>query len=171
MLLLIFKINDDNGNLIGEYKGIDIERGNAGKEDYREYAYRKGSARGGNITPTTKLGFPVEKKISTIKETTFNKILALKKKYENDVKYFTLLKDAFSKNEETIKQELTESFKNFDKNQSVTTGLSFKVIIDGTEKFLREFGVIKHLIIESGAVGNYTHAGIESKAKDNISSV
>ena len=63
MLLLIFEITETNGELSCNYKGIDIEKVSADNEGYRKYAYRKGSARGGDVTFTTKLGFPVDKKL------------------------------------------------------------------------------------------------------------
>ncbi len=171
MLLLIFEISDDSGKLACEYKGIDIEKVSADKEDYRKYAYRKGSARGGDTTLTTKLGFPVDTKIKTFKDTTFNKILASNKDFPKETGYFILLKNSFAKNEEKIKEELSNLFNNFDKNQAVTTGLSFKIIINSNEYLLRDFEVIKHLIIESGSVVNYTHTGTISKARNKISSV
>ncbi len=62
-------------------------------------------------------------------------------------------------------------FNNFDKQQSVTTGLSFKIIINNKVYYLRDFELIKKIIIDSGAEVNFIHAGTESKAKHKISSV
>ncbi len=171
MLLLDFKVMNDAGNLFCKYNGIDIEKVSSEKEDYRKYAYRKGSARGGDVTFSTKLGFPVNKKLKTIKETTFKKIFAFTEKYPKEAEIFRLINQAFGANEEIIKKELTELFRNFDNNQRVSTGLSFKINIDGNDKFLGDFAIIKLMIIESGSVANYTHAGTESRANDKVSSL
>ena len=71
ILILIFEFCDDYGKRICRYRGIDIEKVSADNKNYTKYAYRKGSARGGDITPTTKISSPVDKKIKGIKETTF----------------------------------------------------------------------------------------------------
>ncbi len=171
ILLLIFEITKNNGELKCEYKGIDIEKVSSEKEDYRKYAYRKGAARGGDITFTTKLSSPVDKKIKTLKETTFKKLFALEKDFSREVEYFKLIKDGFVEAESLIKTELTELFENFDNEEVVTTGLSFKIIETNNEKFLRDFEIIKSMIIDSGAFAKYTHAGTESKSRLQICSV
>jgi len=171
ILLLVFEISGTDYDLKCEYKGIDIENVRADDEGYRKYAYRKGSSRGGDITFTTKLGFPVDKKLNTIKATTFKRVLAIWNENSLERRYFELIKNSFIENEENIKYKLASLFKNFDKKQSVTTGLSFKININEKDYYLRDFQLIKSIIIDSGTEGNYIHAGTESKAKRKISSV
>jgi CRISPR-associated protein Csh1 len=171
MLLLLFEITKDNEDLCCKYSGIDIEKVSAEKEDYRKFAYRKGSARGGDITLTTKISSPVDKKINGIKETTFKNIVAFKRGIHQDTSFFQLLKNCFAENETRIIAEIDERFKNFTRDESVSTGLSFKVIENGVEKYLREYDLIKELLILSGATTNYIHAGTESKSKSKLSSV
>ena len=171
MLLLIFEIINDNGELTSEYKGIDIEKVSAEKEGYRKYAYRKGSANGGDVTFTTKISSPVNKKINGIKEKTFKNVLAFNKGVHDDSSLFLLLKNCFVENEAGIITEIDEKFKNFSRDDAVSTGLSFKITENGTEKYLREYDLLKELIILSGATANYIHAGTESKSKKKLSSV
>ncbi len=171
MLLLVFEITNNNGELICEYKGVDIEKVSAEKEDYRKYAYRKGSARGGDITFTTKVSSPVIKKISGIKNTTFKNVLAYYKGEHNGVEYFKLLKSVFIENEQDIISKIDERFENFTREETVATGLSFKIIENSIEKYLRDFDLIKEILILSGSTTNYIHAGIESKSKNKVSSV
>ncbi len=171
MLLLIFEIMNNNGELKCEYKGIDIEKVSSEKGGYKKYAYRKGAARGGDITFTTKLSSPVEKKIKTIKETTFKKLFALEKDFSKEAEYFKLIKESFVEAENIIKTELTDLFENFDKNEAVSTGLSFKIIETNNELFLRDFEIIKTMIIDSSASTKYTHAGTESKSTAQICSI
>ena len=171
MLLLIFEIIDTNGKLSCEYKGIDIEKVSTEKDDYRKYAYRKGGARGGDITFTTKLSNPVDKKIKTLKETTFNKLFVLEKDFCKEVEYFKLIKGNFVESESLIKTELAELFEKFDKEEALTTGLSFRIIDAKNELFLRDFEIIKSIIINSGDSTKYIHAGTESKSRSQICSV
>jgi CRISPR-associated protein Csh1 len=171
MLLLVFEITNNNGDLQCEYKGIDIEKVRADKKDYHKYAYRKGSARGGDVTFTTKISSPVSKKINGIKETTFKNIIAHNKGKHSDTGYFQLLRNCFVDNETMIIAEIDEQFKNFSKDETVSTGLSLKIIEKGIAKYLREFGLIKEMIILSGSTSNYIHAGTESKSNNKLSSV
>lgn len=171
MLLLVFEINDNNGELTCEYKGIDIEKVSSEKEDYRKYAYRKGSARGGDITFTTKVSSPVNTKISGIKETTFKNVLAYNKGKHDETSFFEMLKSNFNENEQRIISEIDEIFQNFSREETMATGLSFKIIKNGVEKYLRDFDLIKEMVILSGATTNFIHGGTESKSKNKISSV
>ena len=171
MLLLVFEINKNKDDLHCAYKGIDIEKVSAEKEDYRKYAYRKGSARGGDITFTTKISSPVDKKVNGIKETTFKNILSFIKGKHKDVPVFQKLKTCFEENETEITTTIDERFQNFTRDEIISTGLSFRIIENGSIKYLRDFDLLKELIILSGSITNYTHAGIESKSKNKLSSV
>ena len=170
MLLLVFEINITNGELVCNYKGIDIEKVSAEKEDYRKYAYRKGSARGGDITPTTKISTPVKTKISGICNTTLKNISSFNKKH-NDIKYFNLLNITLIQKLEEITNYIDELFANFTKDETVSSGLSFKIIINEETNYIRDFELIKEVIISSGATSNYIHSGTESKTKNKISSL
>jgi len=171
LLILIFEIYDDGGKRTCKYRGIDIEKVSAENENHTKYAYRKGSARGGDITPTTKISSPVDKKIKGINETTFKNILNLKTDRLRDVDIFKLIHGEFQEKLDTISQEIEKLFTDFTKGESMATGLSFKVITDGTEKYLRDFDLIREMIIESGSISSFTHAGTESRAKNKLSSV
>ncbi|GAB4290168.1 MAG: TIGR02556 family CRISPR-associated protein [Marinilabiliales bacterium] len=169
MLLLIFEIKEDTEELKCEYKGMDIENVRADDDGYRKYAYRKGPARGGDVTLSTKLSYPVDKKLKTIKEITFKKIL--KSGVKEEYKYFELIKKSFNDKEQTIKEDIVKFFNNIEKNKQNTTGLSFKIVIKDKEKYLRDFETIKKMIVEIGIDKNYNHSGTVSKEKNKISSV
>jgi len=171
MLLLVFEIYDDGDTKKCCYKGIDIEKVSAEKNDFRKYAYRKGSARGGDVTLTTKISSPVSKKINGLKITTFKDILNFKTTYYDEKFRLKLLSDSFSKNESAITNEIDQKFKNFSKEEVVSTGLSFKIVESGVETYLRDYEIIKLILIDSGAYMNYEHAGTSSKSKNKISSV
>lgn len=171
LLVLVFEIKEENGHLECAYKGIDIEKVSTQKSDYRKYAYRKGSARGGDVTLTTKLSFPADKKLKIIREATFKNVFALKKNYTKESEYFELVKNSFIQSMPQIEVELGNLFKNFDKKQATSTGLTFKIIINNQEKYLKEFDIIKALVMKSGASTKFSHAGTESKTKSKICSV
>jgi CRISPR-associated protein Csh1 len=160
LLLLTFKI-DDNFNC--EYKGIDIQKVNP--EDYKKYAYRKGSPRGGDITFTTKVSKPdynkiqdekdnpVYKKVNSIKtilEKTANNKINIK---ESEI--FQAINNLFKEKETEIKKSILEIVDNLDKKTANTTGISFKILINDTEKYLRDFEIIKSDILKSATETKY----------------
>jgi CRISPR-associated protein Csh1 len=171
MLLLVFEITNKNGEVSCQYKGIDIEKVSSEKVDYRKFAYRKGSARGGDITFTTKLSHPVQKKIKIIKETTFKNILRYAKNSTDELGYFILIKNVFNGNENIIISELNNIFINMSRDELVSTGMSFKLVLNGQEKYLKDFELIKSVIVNSGSETKYNHAGTMSKANLKICSV
>ena len=171
MLILIFEIRADAGKRTCAYLGIDIEKVSSENDQYTKYAYRKGSARGGDITLTTKISSPVDKKVKGINETTFKNILNHKTDKQIDLLVFQLIYSEFKEKLKIISQEIEKLFTDFSREESMATGLSFKAIVDGTEKYLRDIDLIKEMIIESGSTTCYTHAGTESRAKNKLSSV
>ncbi len=57
------------------------------------------------------------------------------------------------------------------KKQSTSTGLTFKVIVNGQVKYLRNFDIITEFILKSGNIKKYEHTGVKSLARSKISSV
>lgn len=171
LLMLIFKIEHGGDTRNCRYTGIDIEKVSKGSERYFKYAYRKGSARGGDITLTTKISSPVNKKIKGINETTFKNLVHFDSKSISDINTFKLIYSEFQEKLHQINLEIEDIFKNFTREETMTTGLSFKFLINGNEKYLRDFDLIKEIVIKSGSNNNYTHAGTESKTTNKISSL
>jgi len=171
ILILIFEMGDVAGKRTCSFGGIDVEKVSSESDNYRKFAYRKGSARGGDITPTTKISSPVDKKIKGINETTFKNILNYKTDITSELEAFKLIHAEFKCSIHFISQEIEKLFADFSREESMATGLSFKVVDNGDEKYLRDFNLIKEMIIESGSTTSYTHAGTESRAKNKLSSV
>ncbi len=95
MLLIVFEVKVQNGELISKYKGIDSEKVSCDKIDFRKYAYRNGSPKGGDITFSTKLF--IGKKNEIIKN--MRKILPkIKHRYEEIIAFS-------SKNEQIMKEQ------------------------------------------------------------------
>ncbi len=172
ILLLVFEITKVGDTLKCRLKDeIDIEKVGKDTEVYKKFAYRKGSGRGGDITFTTKLSLPVDKKIKTVKDLIFRNILKFEKDFEYEAEIFKLIKNEFIEQKDKIEQKLTELFNNFDKTAKTTTGLSFLVEIDGKKKYLYDFDIIKEAILTSAQETKFTHAGTVSKSKSKISSI
>jgi CRISPR-associated protein Csh1 len=140
MLLLVFEIKKEGGDLHCEYKGIDIEKVRADKDDYRKYAYRNGtSARAGDVTISTRLSV---KKLKNIKELQFNKILN-QENFEKETLLFKRIQEQFSINYKIIENQIEDYLSNLPKG--VNSGISLK-INDKKEKYLRNFEIIKNII-------------------------
>lgn len=77
MVAMIFILTKEEGKYGCRYGGIDLD--NVNKNNFLKYAYRKGSARGGDVTFTTKLG-DIEKKVNSLVDTQIRNLIDKLKK-------------------------------------------------------------------------------------------
>ncbi len=136
-------------------------------DSFRKYAYRKGSARGGDVTFSTKLSFPADKKLQNLKDAQFKKIT---KKDHPDSKIFKLVESEYLKNEEAIHKEISQCFENFSKTEQTTTGFSIKIIKD-KELYLHDFELVRNQLIDLGSKKKYDHNGTKSRHANAVCSV
>ena len=180
MLLLVFEIINNNGGLKCEYKGIDIEKVSSEKEDYRKYAYRKGSSNGGDITFTTKLYIGktdevilnIRKKLPKIKNR-YNEIKSFSNeggKTIQEQNIFSSIAEQFSNSFYTIIRELINEINNWDRNEN-TVGITLMIKQNEKESFLRDFEIIKSLIIKSEATTKFINQNTKSLTHNKICSV
>lgn len=180
MLLLVFEIKNNKGVLKCEYKGIDIEKVSSKKEDYRKYAYRKGSANGGDITFTTKLFIGkkdeiilnIRKKLPKIIKRT-NEIELLSPKNDKIIQeqtIFSLISEQFSKGFYPLIRQLISTLHDWDSKEK-TVGLSLKINFNNEDKFLKDYVVIKQIILKSGSTTKTINQSTESQTNDKICSV
>lgn len=167
MLLLVFEITNDNGELTCAYKGIDIDKVGKDSESYRKYAYRKGGARAGDVTITTKISFPVDKKLQNLKKAQFKKLVNCN---HPESQLFKMVEDEFLKNEETIKNEIEGYFKNASKEEQTSTGISVQIVRDKA-LYLNDFELIRNIILDSGTEKKYDHNGTQSRHNNVVCSV
>lgn len=167
MLLLVFEIISDNGELSCTYKGIDIEKVKNGSASYRKYAYRKGSARGGDVTITTKLSNPADKKLQNIKEAQFKKLTS--SKHPNS-ELFKLIEAEFLKSEITINGDVEGYFKNASKEDQTSTGVSIR-IHKQKDLYLNDFELVRNILLDSGSEKKYDHNGTESRTNNSVCSI
>lgn len=167
MLLLVFEITSDNGELTCTYKGVDLEKVGKNSSSYRKYAYRKGSARGGDVTITTKLSNPSDKKLQNIKEAQLKKLTSSK---HPDAGLFKQIESEFLKNETTITSDVEGYFKNASKEDQTSTGISIRI---HKEKplYLNDFELVRNILRDSGSEKKYDHNGTQSRTNNSVCSV
>lgn len=172
MILAVFELKSQEDKLICTFEKVDIEKVN--KRNFEKYAYRKGSARGGDITFTTKFG-DIEKKFRTLVENQFKNLIerltltTLGKEFNifNSVYQFLLQKENF----EAVKSELSVIFESLGKEQKLTSGLSLIFIIDGEEKYLAEFEIIQQILYASGTEEKSEKYDVKSEGKNAVCSI
>lgn len=167
MLLLVFEIVNEDGLLICKYKGIDIEKVGRQSTTYRKYAYRKGNPRGGDITITTKLSYPADKKLQNIKDTQFKKLTSSK---HPDSELFKIIKTEYLLCEEIIVSQIQGYFKDASKDEQTSTGISFQIIKDNP-LYLNNFELVRNILLDSGSEKKYDHNGTQSRHNNAICSV
>lgn len=167
MLLLVFEITSNNGELSCAYKGIDIEKVKKDSTHYRKYAYRKGSSRGGDVTLTTKLSNPADKKLQNIKEAQFKKLISSK---HPDAQLFKLIESEFIKSESLIGSQVEGYFGNVSKEERTTTGISLRINKE-TDLYLNDFELVRNIILDSGSEKKYDHNGTQSRTMNSVCSV
>ncbi len=167
MLLLLFEITSDEGELSCNYKGIDIEKVGRDSFSYRKYAYRKGSARGGDVTISTKLSFPADKKLQNIKEAQMKKLTVSK---HPDSELFKMVEMKFLNNEETINTDIEVYFKNATKEEQTSTGISIRIFKE-KELYLNDFELVRNILLDSGSEKKYDHNGTQSRHQNSVCSV
>ncbi|QTY26844.1 TM1802 family CRISPR-associated protein [Flavobacterium sp. CS20] len=165
MLLIEFKLEHDN--IL--FKGIDTK--NVNEQNFSEYAYRKGSSRGGDITFTTKFG-DLDKKLNTLLKTQFPNLIQLSEKEEpNKVGFYKKWKHSFIENYEKIKEELQDVYDKQEKKDKLASAFSLAIDIDGQKKLLSYFNSVKKLIAKNGIESNYKKYGVTSKGKNSKCSI
>lgn len=167
MLLLVFEITSDNGALTCAYKGIDIEKVKKDSSSYRKYAYRKGSSRGGDVTLTTKLSNPADKKLQNIKEAQLKKLTSSK---HPDAQLFKLIESEFLRNEPSISSQVEDYFLSASKEEQTTTGISLR-IKKGRDLYLNDFELVRNILLDSGSEKKYDHNGTQSRTNNSVCSV
>lgn len=152
-----------------QYKNIDVS--NVNQENYQKFAYRKGSARGGDITFTTKFG-DLNKKLKVLVTSQWGSLLSVAKDVSNEeFQFFEAWREAFKENQEQIQTDLTAFYSGLDKNQQQTSAFSLAIEISGQIKFVADFKSIQKLILISGTEGKKRKYNVVSEGKDNLCSI
>lgn len=151
------------------FKGIDFQ--NVNEQNYSQYAYRKGSARGGDITFTTKFG-DLDKKLNALINSQFTNLIELSETEEpENVVFFQDWKNSFVENYDKLKDELQKAYDNQEKQDKLNSAFTLTIDIDGKRRLLSNFKSVQQLIAKNGIEGNYKKYGVVSKGKNTECSV
>lgn len=151
------------------FKGIDSQ--NVNEKNYSKYAYRKGSARGGDITFTTKFG-NLDKKLNTLVSTQFPNLIELSEKERSkNIDFFKEWKRSFIENYDRIKNELQSLYDDQEKKDQMSSAFTLTIDVGGQRKLLSDFDSVQQLIAKNGIEGNYKKYGVTSKGKNSECSI
>lgn len=170
MVVLVFQLTKDEGKYICQFGKVDLEVAN--KNNFLKYAYRKGSARGGDITFTTKFG-DIEKKINTLVETQFKSLLEKLKltNYTAEQAQFQVVQVCFKENIKLIKDELANTYNNFSKDAKVASGLTLAVELDGERRYLADFTIVKDILLANGSQDKSEKYSVKSEGSNQRCSI
>ena len=170
MILAVFQCSKKNDKYQCIIKDIDIDK--VGKKNFQRYAYRKGSARGGDITITTKFG-DITKKFKNFypKQIELLKKTALAQNFEEEYQIFLAMEKLLSNQSELLQAKLLERFESLDKQQQMASGFSIR--LEGVEnfKYLENFKSVQHLIYQNGTVGKSNKYDVKSEGKNQCCSI
>lgn len=167
MLVLVFDFYTTEGHIKTRFSYMDIETGS--NINFLKYAYRKGSARGGDITFTTKSG-DIEKKFKTFFEQQLPKV---SQSGLDDSEYFKLLQHWLTNpdNYTTVLTSLTEGYQRMDKNRQNASGFTLAFKIENEVKYLADFPSIQNMLNASGTEEKSYKYSTFSEGKNNLCSV
>jgi CRISPR-associated protein Csh1 len=170
MVIIAFHVAKKDGKYECLFRGIDIE--NVNKNNFLKYAYRKGSARGGDITFTTKLG-DIEKKINTLVETQFKNLLDKLKKtdYSEELAQFEVVQSCFKENIQQIKAELTNTYNSLSKEAKVASGLTITITIEEKKYYLDDFKIVKDILLANGSQDKSEKYSVKSEGSNQRCSI
>lgn len=170
MVVIMFFLTKEDEEYGCRYDGIDLE--NVNKENFLKYAYRKGSARGGDVTFTTKLG-DIEKKINSLANTQIKNFIDRLKKttYSEELAQFEAIQSCFKENIQVVKEDLTLTYNNFGKEAKVASGLTIVVSIKGDKKYLSDFKVVKDILLASGSQDKSVKYSVKSEGSNQRCSI
>ena len=170
MIVAVFKFSKNDGEYDCVLEKIDIDK--IGKKNYLKYAYRKGSARGGDITFTTKFG-DIDKKFKIFYPKQIVAILAYakKEKEETEQKIFEALKQYLGKSSEQVKGQLQEVYDSLGKKEQMGAGFSIRFSGLSNHEFLEDFSIIQKLLLKTGTVGKSEKYKVMSEGHDHVCSI
>jgi CRISPR-associated protein Csh1 len=172
MIVAVFQLKTVDEQLVCSFRNIDPQ--NVSIQNFQKYAYRKGSARGGDITFTTKFG-DIEKKFRTLVDQQLKGVVSRLSSSVSSDDFFVF--NAVYKflqqkgNYEQVKQELAVFFDSLPKEDKTSSGLSLMFIVNGVEKYLADFNIIQQQLTASGTEEKSEKYGVKSEGVDSICSV
>lgn len=141
------------------YRGIEYEE--FSEEKIIKYAYKRGSARGGDITPTSKYTEP-SKTLNKIM-ISLNDILKNSDPTDDTQSIFKNIFEYISSNQEKIENEITEKIKSITLEKGESFIITLSLIEDDNEKYMGDFKIIKKRLGKISDEQYYNKYGKTSK--------
>ena len=151
-----------------QYQHIDAA--NVNQDNYQQYAYRKGTSRGGDITFTTKFG-DVDKKLKVLAKQWSSLIDVAEQVSPQEYQLFKVWHIAFEENREKIQTDLSDFYNGLDKKKQLASGYTLALETNGDRKLLATFETVRHQLVTSGTEGKKEKYKVVSEGKDNVCSV
>jgi len=170
MILAVFEFKKVRDKYQCSLKRVDVDK--VGKKNFLRYAYRKGSARGGDITMTTKFGDIAKKfknfypnQIELLKKT------ALAQNFVEEYQIFLAMEEMLNISAGLLQEDLIETYNSLDKKQQMAAGFSIR--LEGLEAFEypEEFETVQHIIYQNGTEGKSKKYSVKSEGKDQCCSI
>ncbi|MDQ2085340.1 TIGR02556 family CRISPR-associated protein [Herbivorax sp. ANBcel31] len=137
----VLKITFEEGEEL-IYRGIEYEEFDLNK--ISKYAYKKGSPRGGDITPTSKYT-NIERTLSKI-STSIKNLVANTDGQDEEKTIFKNIYDYVVSNEEEIKSNLDEKIKSISLKKGESFIITIVTIKNGIENYLGDFQMVKNYL-------------------------
>lgn len=175
MIVSFFNVNENNGSkeFSINFDKIDIEDVGADTDTYLKYCYRKGSSNGGDFTFTTKAGDPI-KKLNTAENICkkFIEKAINKDNLQDEYKIFSAFKNYLNNdnNLSSLQKEFDSILKSFDKKEK-NIGFTFAFNFNGKTLYMKDFEVVKMILIDAGNEGKTFKYNVESKGSNEICSI
>ncbi len=171
MVVAMFNIDQEGDQYKCTFDKIDSEKVSELNDNYLKYAYRKGSARGGDITFTTKLN-NVDKLFSTI-QNQLKKLLAFcnNKELSNEFSFFKALQSELDKTSGVIELEISDKFGAIIENPKFPIGFSFIFKQKGETLYLEDFESIQRQLYQTGTKGKSEKYKVVSEGHNETCSI
>lgn len=141
------------------YKGVEYEEFSIGKIE--KYAYKRGSARGGDITPTSKYT-DASKTLNKI-AISLNDILKGANKKDEELIIFKGILECISSNQDEIEEAINEKVKSTPLKKGESFILTITISHNGHEKYIGDFRLIKNHLSRISDEQYYSKYGKVSK--------
>jgi CRISPR-associated protein Csh1 len=165
MAVVLFEQNEDK--LL--FKHVDYAKVN--EENFQRFGYRKGSARGGDITFTTKFG-DLEKKFGVLLNTQWPNLLFLaEKNYPDEYQLIKSWKIAFEDNKQRIQSELQGFHAGLKKEEQLASAFTLAIEKNGQRKLITDFQSVQQTLLLNGTEGKKTKYKVTSEGKNSACSI
>lgn len=167
--ILAIKLNKgDNG-----FEFVDVDLEEYSKSKIRQYLYRRGSGKGPDITPTSRVTevektFVKNKTLPWFSKALEDKTLNLK---DEKLGFLREMNDCLLEHKEIILSklnELSKSIKEVNKQQKCIITI---VIEDNGKRYIGDYSVFREILKTRALSGYYQKYNKESKSEDNICSI